>query len=292
MNAVPAVQDALASRDEVSRPRRSRELAKLTAFLRRDFLTAWSYRMVFFTDAGALVVQAFVFAMVGKLVNTSAMPVYGSTHANWIEFATVGIVIGAFLQIGLNRVSSSIRQEQLMGTLDSLLLTPTRLVTMQVGSAMYDLIYVPLRTLLFLLFVILAFGAHFHTTGLLPSVLMMFAFVPLVWGLGLLSAAGALTFRRGSGGLGFASMLLVLASGAAFPLTVTPHWFQTLAHWNPIARAMDGMRETLIGGVGWGYLGSDFAVVVPSALIALALGLTAFSRALRRERRRGTLGVY
>lgn len=277
---------------EEAGPRHSSELAKLTAFLRRDFLTAWSYRMVFFTDAFSLVIQAFLFSLVGKLINNSAMPVYGTTHANWIEFGAVGIAVGAFVQIGLHRVASSIRQEQLMGTLDSLLLTPTRVVTMQIGSAMYDLIYVPIRTLVFLIFVVVTFGAHFHTSGLLPSLLMMAVFVPLVWGLGILSAAGALTFRRGSGGLGFAATLLVLGSGAAFPLSVTPHWFQSLDYWNPIARAMDGMRESLIGGTGWSGLGPDFATVGPAAAIALTLGLIAFSRALRRERRRGTLGVY
>jgi ABC-2 type transport system permease protein len=120
----------------------------------------------------------------------------------------------------------------------------------------------------------------------------MIALVPLVWGLGILSAAGQLTFRRGSGGLNFAATLLVLGSGAFFPLSVLPHWFQTMAKWNPIARAMTGMRQALIGGTGWSSIATDFAVIAPSALIALALGLWAFERALKRERRRGTLGVY
>lgn len=273
-------------------PPRFGELAKLTAFLRRDFLTAWSYRMVFVTELLGLFLQAFMFTFLGKLINKSAMPTYGGTRSGYIEFVAVGIVVGAFMQIGLNRVAAGIRQEQLMGTLDSLLLTPTKTATMQLGSATYDLIYVPIKTLLFLLVIVVAFGAHFHASGLLPSFLMMVVFVPFVWGLGILTAAGVLTFRRGSGGLGFAAALLVLGSGAFFPLSVMPHWFQDLAYWNPVALAMNGMRETLIGGGGWAGLGRDFAVVGPSAVLALAVGLLAFERALARERRKGTLGVY
>jgi ABC-2 type transport system permease protein len=121
---------------------------------------------------------------------------------------------------------------------------------------------------------------------------MMIAFVPLVWGLGILSAAGQLTFRRGSGGLNFAATVLVLGSGAFFPLSVMPHWFRVGANWNPVARAMTGMREALIGGSGWSKVGTDFAVVAPAGILALAIGLWAFERALKRERRRGTLGVY
>lgn len=282
--AAPAIHEAPA--------RRARELTKLPAFVRRDFLTAWSYRMVFFTDAFGLVVQAFMFSVVGKLVNRSSLPVYGGSHAGYIEFVAVGIVVGAFIQIGLNRVASSIRQEQLMGTLDSLLLTPTSVPIVQLGSAMYDLIYIPIRTALFMLFIVIAFGAHLHASGLLPGLLLMVAFVPFVWGLGILSAAGQLTFRRGSGGVGIVGILLVLGSGAYFPLSVTPHWFRTIAAWNPIALAMNGMRETLIGGTGWSGLGGDFAVVAPGAVITLAVGIAAFARALERERRRGTLGVY
>jgi ABC-2 type transport system permease protein len=286
MSAIAAALDA------ARRERPRRELAKLTAFLRRDFLTAWSYRMAFVSEWFALIIQAFMFSVVGKLIDKSSMPVYGGTRSGYIEYVAVGIIVGAFIGIGLHRVSSTIRQEQLMGTLDSLLLTPTSVATMQLGSATYDLIYVPIRTLLFLLFIVLTFGAHFHASGILPSMLLMAAFVPFVWGLGIFTAAGQLTFRRGSGGLGAVAGILVLGSGAFFPLSVTPHWFQATAEWNPIALAMDGLRETLIGGVGWSGLGRDFAVVVPCAVVALALGVTAFSRALERERRRGTLGVY
>jgi len=268
------------------------ELSKLTAFLRRDFLTAWSYRMVFFTDAANLLVEAFMFTFLGKLIRPEQLPSFAGTRTNYIEFVAVGIVIGAFLQIGLGRVAATIRQEQLMGTLDSLLLTPTKTATLQLGGVMYDLLYIPARTVLFLLFLVVAFGARFHTSGLLPSVVMMIAFIPLVWGLGILSAAGQLTFRRGSGGLNFAATVLVLGSGAFFPLSIMPHWFQSAATWNPVARAMTGMRQTLIGGTGWSHLASDFALVAPSGIVALALGLWAFERALKRERRRGTLGVY
>ena len=53
------------------------ELRKLPAFLRRDFLVAWSYRLSFVTDALSLFVQVLVFAFVGKLIDPSVLPAYG-----------------------------------------------------------------------------------------------------------------------------------------------------------------------------------------------------------------------
>ena len=52
------------------------ELGKLSAFLRRDFLTAWSYRATFFTDAAALFLQALSFYFVGLMVNPEVLPSY------------------------------------------------------------------------------------------------------------------------------------------------------------------------------------------------------------------------
>jgi ABC-2 type transport system permease protein len=260
--------------------------------VRRDFLIAWSYRMVFFTDLANLVAQAFLFTFVGKLVNPAAMPSYHGTKATYIEFVAVGIIVGTLLELGLSRVATGIRQEQLQGTLESLLLTPTRTVTVQIGSAIYDLLYVPVRTALFLLMIALAFGAHLRASGVPATILMMLVFVPFVWGLGILSAAGMLTFRRGSGGVNFAAGVLVLGSGAFFPLSVLPRWFQVVAQANPIARSMNAMRDALIGGASWSSLGLDFAILAPASCLMLAVGLFAFERALRRERRRGTLGVY
>src|SRR4051812_25894975 len=101
------------------------EFAKLAAFLRRDFLTAWSYRMGFISDMSGLLLQAVIFSFVGKLIDPKVLPAYGGTPTGYLEFVAVGILLNAFLQIGMNQVAGSIRNEQLMGTLESVLLTPT-----------------------------------------------------------------------------------------------------------------------------------------------------------------------
>jgi ABC-2 type transport system permease protein len=116
--------------------------------------------------------------------------------------------------------------------------------------------------------------------------------VPFVWGLGLMTAAAIVTFRRGTGPLGVIMSVLGLASGAFFPLALLPHWIQTLAEANPVAIAMEGTRQALIGGAGWGAIGSDLIVLVLLSGAALFAGVMAFRVALAREHRRGTLGLY
>lgn len=268
------------------------EAIKLPAFARRDMIVAWSYRFAFFSDAFSLVLQAFLFYFVGLLVDDSKLPEYGGSQVSYMEFVAVGIALAAFVQIGLGRISAAMRQEQMIGTLEAILLTPTSPATIQLGSVVYDLIYVPLRTAIYLVAIAIGFGLHFNLDGLLPALIVLVAFVPFVWGLGLISAAGTITFRGGSAGVGFAVAIMTLASGAYFPLELLPGWLSALAVLNPMAIAIEGMREPLLGTASWSQTVDAVLVLVPLATVSLLAGVFAFRQALRRERRLGTLGLY
>jgi ABC-2 type transport system permease protein len=268
------------------------ELLKLPAFVRRDFLVAWSYRLSFLSDIFGLVGQIIVFYFVGQLVDPSKLPTYGTAHVSYLEFAAVGIAVGVFIQFGLDRVSVAMRGEQLMGTLESVLMTPTAPATVQLGSVSFDLIYVPLRTAAFLGGATLAFGLHFSGAGLLPALLLLVAFIPFVWGLGVLTAALLLTFRRGSGLVGMGVVVLGLLSGVYFPVALLPHWMSVATQGNPVAMAITGMRETLLGSSTFADVAPTILLLIPISLAALLVGLGAFRLAVRRERRRGTLGLY
>jgi ABC-2 type transport system permease protein len=192
----------------------------------------------------------------------------------------------------LQRVATAIRQEQMIGTLEALLVTPTSPTTVQTGSVAFDLVFIPIRMGLLLLAVAVTLGLGFDPAGILPSLLVLAAFVPFVWGLGLATAAAIVTFRHGTGVLGVTMSVLGLVSGAFFPLSLLPEWLQRLAEANPVAIAMEGTREALIGGSGFDGIAGDLLVLIPLSALALVAGVAAFRAALAREHRRGTLGLY
>jgi ABC-2 type transport system permease protein len=268
------------------------EIRKLPAFVRRDFLVAWSYRAAFFTDWLGLVFGTLMFYFVSLMVDESVLPTYGGTKAGYMEFVTIGVALGAFIALGLGRVAAVIRREQLMGTLESVLMTPTAPATIQIGSVVYDLIYIPLRTGLFLLVIALGFGLDFEPSGIAPAAVSLLLFIPFVWGLGVASAGATMTFRGGSAGIGLGATLLTLGSGAFFPLELLPNWVQSAAEANPMALAIEGMREALIGGAGWSEVAPNLLVLAPISAASLAAGLFVFRLAMLREKRRGTLGIY
>jgi ABC-2 type transport system permease protein len=274
-------------------PGRSGALAetyKLGAFLRRDLLVRLSYRGAIISDWINLFAQALVFSFVSKLVHP--IHINGGGRTSYIAFVTVGIAVAGFMAVGLARLVSAIQQEQSLGTLESLMVTPTTASVILLGSVVYDLIYVPFRTVIFLIIVSIVFNVSFAASGYIPALLILAAFIPFVWGIGSISSAGVLTFRRGSGAIGFLTFALTFTSGAYFPLTLFPSWVAPLARINPIGIAITGMRAQLIGGAGWDDALVTIAKLVPLSGLTLMLGLYAFRLAMRRERRLGTLGLY
>lgn len=270
------------------------EVRKLPAFFRRDLLVTWSYKLQFFTDWINLIGQVVVFYFVSGLVNPSAVPSFGGQQASYLQFVTIGIAVTSFLQVSLARVTAAIRNEQLQGTLETLLLTPTAPATFQLGSAMYEIAYVPIRVVLFLGFAAVVFGVHYTVAGLPEAVAVLMVFVPFVWGLGVISAAATLTYRRGTSFVGAGASALTITSGAYFPTSAFASFpiLAALAKLNPITLALNAIRDALLGGAGWGPTLKAIAVLLPIAGITLAAGVLAFRAALRREQRRGTLGLY
>jgi ABC-type polysaccharide/polyol phosphate export permease len=265
---------------------------KVFAFLRRDFLTAFSYRLPFVADWLSLLLQTLIFAFIGKLIRPEALPTYRGLPIDYLEFVAVGITLSSFIAVGLSRLSTALRQEQVQGTLEVLLLTPTAWGTIQLGSAVYDVLYVPIRTAVFLGLTTLVFHASYEVSGLMPALAVLVAFIPCVWGFGVVSASATLTFRRGSGGIGILVTLATLGSGTYVPLAVLPSFAQRVAGYNPIAIAVSAMRDALLGGASFSEVAPAIAKLVPMSIGAMLLGAIAFRAALARERRNGTLGLY
>ena len=287
----------LAGQERVAKPTRPwaavrEDLAKIPAFFRRDLFVLWSYRVAFFSDWVNLVVQVLLFYFLNRLIPPERLPTYGGRPVSYIEYVTVALVVTTFMQVALGHLLSALRQEQLMGTLESLLLTPTAPTTIQLGSVTYDLLYVPVRTTLFLVIMSTVFGVDFHLSGLVPTAAVLTAFLPCMWGLGLMGAAGVITVRRGTGVAGIAVTGLTLASGAYFPIEYLPTWLQELAVYNPIALALEAARQAMLADAGWSVIWPTVLKLIPMAVVSLAIGITAFRFALEHERRRGTIGLY
>lgn len=268
------------------------EFGRVAAFIRRDFLMAWSYRTAFLADTIAIFGQALIFSFVGRLVDPAAMPQIGGRTVDYLSYVTTGIALAGFLQVGLSRLMGVIATERFMGTLEAVLLTPTRLPVLQIGWVAFDVLYVPLRTVVYFAVMSVIFGVAFDLSGALPALAFIVVFLPFVWGVGLVCAAITMAFRNGGALNGAVRYVLTFGSGAYFPVDLFPTWMHGALRANPVTIAVDGTREALLGGVAWAQVASDLLVLAACGLASLVIGSNVFAYAFRRELRRGAIGLY
>ena len=55
---------------------------------------------------------------------------------------------------------------------------------------------------------------------------------------------------------------------------------------------LNAARDALLGSPDWSLVWSVVPTLIPLAVITISIGVFAFRLALKRERRRGTLGLY
>ena len=268
------------------------EIGKVWAFLRRDALTAWSYRRGAVSELVSLLGQAGLFYFFSFLVDPARMPNLGGTRADYLAFVIVGLTVATFYQTGVGRMMSAVRGEQLMGTFEALLMTPTSLATLQLGFVIYDLIHIPVRAALFLGLAVALFGIELHWAGIGQAVVVILALLPFIWGVAAGLTAVVVTFRQATYLIAIANFALVMGSGTYFPLSIFPHWIAATAALNPLALALNAVRATLLGGEGWGIVAPQIVLILGISAAVWALGMVAFRVALERERRAGTLGLY
>jgi ABC-2 type transport system permease protein len=148
----------------------------------------------------------------------------------------------------LSSFAGEIRNAQIMGTLEALLVTPISVPVILFSSSLYNFTFTSIRILIYILFGISIFGMKLHVTSLSALVVIMVMTMLSFIGIGLFSAAFIIVFKQGSPInwiIGTASGLL---GGVLYPVSVLPSWLQPFANLFPITHALEAIRQILLNG--------------------------------------------
>ncbi len=277
-----------------SPPERVRPAAALTrthvlrALVRRDWQILRSYRTSLVSDLvfGFLNLVAYYF--ISRTVrarvdaNLQGAPTY-------FDFAAAGIALSVVLQAATVGVTRRIREEQLTGTLEMLVVQPIASAEIALGLAGFPFLFAVARALVYLLLAGLLLGLSLGATSWPGLVTALVAAGLSFSAIGVALAALVLVFKRAEvlgGALVFGMSLL---GGAVFPTQVLPSWLAPLSYLVPTRYAFNAMRGALFGAVGW--VGPSL-VLLGFTVVALPLALALFSAAVRYNARRGALNQY
>ncbi len=269
-------------------------LRKPMAFLKKDALLEVSYRFSFVLQFASIFFSVVMFYFVAKLLGDApsvrnALKEYGGSY---FAFVLIGIAFSNFLSVGLGSFSTSIRAEQMMGTLEAMLVTPTRLSNIVLSSSQWNFTFTSLRVGVYLLLGALFFGLDLSGANVLPALVALLLTVIAFSSLGIISASFIMIFKRGDPIAWALSTSSTLLGGVYYPITILPGWLQVISYMFPITYSLRAIRLALLEGTGFAGISNDLIALVVFSVITLPISLMIFRYAVHRAKKDGSLSYY
>lgn len=268
------------------------QLSILLAFLRRDILNEISYKLSFFLQLLGIFPVVLMFFFLSRLVGTTISGPLEPYGGSYFPFVLIGIAVQNYLTLSLSRFSGSLRESQLSGTLEAVLVTPVRLPSFLIGSTAYSFVFNALRILIYLAVGSLLFHVHFNWARL-PAALGVIGLTIAAFScLGIFSASFIMLFKRGDPiNWGF-NVISWLLGGVYYPVNILPLWLQKVAYVIPMTHSLEALRLILLTNHRLPILWDHLLVLGLWGAIGLPVSLLCFRYALNRARIQGTLGHY
>ncbi len=282
-----------------TRPSRPPHLSRLSsilnravAFLRRDLRVQLSYRLATLLQILGVVFSVSAFYFLARIFGQAALPLLAEYGGDYFAFVLIGIAFAGYQAVGLSAFSEAIRAGQTQGTLEALLVTPTRLEGILAASGLWSFLQASLQVLLYLLFGVVLFGVPLSRANVGTALLILLLSIAAFTGLGILSASFVLVTKRGNPVNFVFGSLSVLLGGVYYPIGVLPAWLQPVSALLPMTHALRGMRLSLLEGAGLSQVTVELAMLALFTALVLPGGILAFRWALHRARVEGSLTQF
>ena len=263
----------------------------LGAFLTRDFLTQISYRSAFVLSFVGIFFRAFTFFFIAKLVGPSATPMLGKFGGDYFAFVLLGIAFNSYFGLGLNGFASSLRQAQTTGTLEAMLMSPTPVSRLIIGSAVWNYAFTTFRVLVYIVLG-LALGMDLSQANWFPALICLLLSIVSFAAIGIIAAGIIMVIKRGDPLTSLVSSVSALFGGIYYPIDLLPDWLLPISAVLPITYSLRAMRKTLLVGAGFGEIWGDLAILVGFCIVLFPLSLWIFRLAVNRARADGSLAQY
>ncbi len=283
-------------RNQNPRPRTSLTVAgifkRASSMFIKDAREEVSYKFNFLLFLGGVLFSALSFYFLGQLIpdkTTAGLQRFGGSY---FPFALIGLAASHFFNQAQNGISRKLREAQMVGTLEALMLTETPGKLSILLFSVYPIVSSIVIILLYLLGGWLFFDLPFSSVNSLSTfIIIALSTLPLL-GIGLLSASFVLIFKRGDP-IAYISMAIgYLLSGVYYPIEVLPKWLQSISQLIPMTHSLEGLRMAILAGKPISELGNIALILSAFGIVLMPLGYLALNLAMKKARRDGSLAHF
>ena len=267
-------------------------MSTIWAFIKKDSSLALSYRLSFLLQFLGMFFAIATFYFLSQLISESMSGPLAAYGGEYFPFVLLGLAFSTYMTLGLQTFSSTIREGQVMGTLEIMLLSPTKLSMILLSSSIWAYLFDSVKVLIFLLFGVIVFGVSFANANVLATGVILVLSVVCFASIGIISAAFVMVLKKGDPVAWALGGLSTLLSGVFYPVTVLPQWLQPLSYFFPLTYALNAIRHAVLQGYSLYALRLDIFALIGFSIILLPIALLSFRLAVKRAKTEGSLVHY
>lgn len=267
-------------------------LRKPYAIIKKEFLTAISYKFDFTLSLLGIWLSVFIYYFLSKLVNPALSKDLQPYGGGYFLFVIIGTAFAGYLSVGLDSFSNSIREAQLMGTLEAILVTRTRFTTVLVYQALWNFLFASLHIVAYLGFALLFLNVRLEDPNWPAALVILLLTIIVFSSIGIMSGSFILVLKKGSPVNWAINAVSRFLGGVYYPISVLPLWCQKLSFFLPITHSLEGIRLALLRGESLGDLWHEVLALAVFAVVLFPLSVLCFNVAFNKARSDGTLCQY
>ena len=256
----------------------------MAALTRREAAIARSYPLARALTLAFGTLNLTLYFFISRTLSPSRPEQLGAAPT-YFAFAAAGVAIATVVQASTATLARRVREEQLTGGLEALLVQPLTGLELALGLAGFPFFLGFARVILYLAVAALLLALPLGDADPAGGAIILALTAPAFSGIGIAIAAAVLLIKRAEALVSLAMFGLFFASGAYFPTSELPDWTERIAHLTPTLHACQGLRAALYGG-SWG--GDAVALAACDAVI-FPVACLLFTAAVRHARLVGSV---
>lgn len=260
---------------------------KAWAFQKKNLQENLSYSYSYFFDFFEIVANLTIFFFIAKLLVGEENYFLAPYSGDYFAFVLIGVAFSGIQEASLQVYGHALGSEQSAGTLEAILITPTRWTTIMLAGAFWNFLFVFIRIAFYLTAGAVMFKAQFSFSP--AALVILILSVAAMSGFGLISAGFSLIHKRGDPVSFFFSAASKLLAGVYFPITVLPTGIQSLAHFFPLTYTLSALRKSMLNHTRMIDLWPECLALIAFAAVLLPAGCFYFRYASTRARKDGSL---
>lgn len=262
---------------------------KLYAYIYLRGFKIWtSYKTQMILNVLSWVLPVFTYYFVGTSLGNSLVEKIGVS--NYTAFFVIGLAFQGYVSSIITTISQRLRNEQLYGTIEYYVLSSGGIVSFLVYSAIWGFVINTINALV-TLSIGFALGVKYDINALSTAIIIFFLLLSTI-GFAMISAGFTMIVKQGNPIAFFFSTFTTLMSGTVFPVSILPLPVKLVSLALPLTWALNGLRLSMLNGYNVLQLANTIIILGIFDLILLPLGISFYTFAFKRARKKGTLSEY